>query len=107
VQGRVVVEQQPDGWWRWRFEPASDDGGPLISGETYPDEQEATQSAGAAYPELRPEVEADADPGSGLGHRFGAALRRTSVAAVVLVVVVAAARSANRRADAVETVRRG
>ena len=94
VQGRVVVVQQPDGWWRWRFEPQAD-GEPLVSGEAYPDEQEALASAGQAYPELRTDVDEEPE------HTHcgpGVLLRRYATAAAVLVIVVLAARAANRRA---------
>ena len=94
-QDRVVVYQQPDGWWRWRFEPGSSDGAPLVSGEAYPERDEAAASAEQAYPELRTDVDEEPE------HTHcgpGVLLRRYATAAAVLVIVVLAARAANRRA---------
>jgi hypothetical protein len=94
TDGRIVVVQQPDGWWRWRFEPATPDTGPLVSGEAYPDREEALSSAGSAYPQVRLDVE---DPPR-RQHRLGRFVRRLGIGVLVAVVVAAAARSGNRRA---------
>ena len=89
---RVVVTQQPDGWWRWRFEAASSNAGPLVSGEAYPESDEALDSARQAYPGLFPLVEAPHTS----RHRLRHLIRRAATAAVVGGVVIAAARSGNR-----------
>jgi hypothetical protein len=91
-RGEVVVSQQPDGWWRWRFVPSSPDGQELVSGEAYPDRQEAEESAAKAYPELHPRVvEPHERP-----HRLRALARRAAAGVLVVTVVVAAARSGRR-----------
>jgi hypothetical protein len=55
--GTIVLWQQPDGWWRWRWTP---DAGPeadqapgLVSNEAYPEVSEARSSARTAYPAAR------------------------------------------------------
>jgi uncharacterized protein YegP (UPF0339 family) len=95
TKGRVVVVQQPDGWWRWCFEPTAANAETLVSGEAYPERSEAVQSAEQAYPGLQPDVAQPAPDGS----RLRALVRRTALAALVLAVLVAAARSGNRRTD--------
>jgi hypothetical protein len=90
-EGRVVVERQPDGWWRWRFEPGQSPA--LVSGEAYSTREEAVESAGLAYPEVRPDVE---EPPAE-HHRVRTLLRRTMLAVTVVAIVVVAARSGNRR----------
>jgi len=91
MRGRVVVHQQSDGWWRWRFEPSSG-GRALVSGEAYPERDEAVESAQEAYPTLYPLVESPTAP----RHRLRGVVRRAATAAVVAGVVVVAARSGNR-----------
>jgi hypothetical protein len=91
--GRVVVVQQPDGWWRWRFEPEEPDASALISGEAYPERSEAVESASEAYPQHRLDVHDPIAP----SHRWRSLLRRGVVAGVVAVIVLQAARSGNRR----------
>jgi hypothetical protein len=92
-RGRVVVVQQPDGWWRWRFEPEEAEASPLVSGEAYPERSEAVESAAEAYPQHRLDVQ---DP-IVARRRWRTVLKRGVVAWVVAVVVVQAARSGNRR----------
>jgi hypothetical protein len=92
TQGRVVVSQQPDGWWRWRFVPTSPKSDALVSAEAYPERDEAVQSAREAYPALYPVIESPQVP----RHRMRALVRRAGTAAMVVAVVVAAARSGNR-----------
>jgi hypothetical protein len=89
----VVVAQQPDGWWRWRFEPASSGARALVSAEAYPERDEAVSSAEQAYPGVPTNTQEPV-------HRrpkLRTLLRRTATAGLVLVVVLAAARSGNRR----------
>ncbi|HEY3529689.1 MAG TPA: hypothetical protein VGK78_11100 [Nocardioides sp.] len=95
-RGRVVVTQQPDGWWRWRYEPASPDGDVLVSNEAHPERGEAVESARKAYPSLYPNVESPQVP----KHRLRTLVRRAATGALVVGVVVAAAKSGNRRAGA-------
>lgn len=92
-KGWVVVVQQPDGWWRWCFEPASADAETLVSGEAYPERAEAVESAEQAYPGLHPDVAEPVRTRS----RLRVVLGRTAKVAVVVAVVLAAARSGNRR----------
>jgi hypothetical protein len=92
MEGRVVVTQQPDGWWRWRFEPASPEGDTLVSAEAYPERDEAVGSAREAYPSHYPVVEDPQVP----KHRLRGLIRRAATAALVVGVVVAAAKSGNR-----------
>ena len=93
LKGRVVVTQQPDGWWRWRFEPASPDGETLVSNEAHPEREEAVESARKAYPSHYPVV---ADP-QVPKHRLRTLVRRAGTAALAVGVVIAAARSGNRK----------
>jgi hypothetical protein len=91
--GRVAVVQQADGWWRWRFEPASADAEPLVSGEAYEDRDEAVESAAKAYPGHTLDV---AEPAP-RHRRLRDLIRQTVTAAVVAGAVIAAARAGNRR----------
>jgi hypothetical protein len=97
TRGRVVVTRQPDGWWRWRFVPASPDGDELVSAEAYPERDEAVESAQKAYPEHRPQV--DTPPPE--HHPVRTLVRRAAKAGAVVAVVAAAARSGNRRGGSV------
>lgn len=48
---KIVVWQQDDGLWRWRWFPAEADGEPLLVSYGFESAEEAEESARSAYPQ--------------------------------------------------------
>jgi quinol---cytochrome-c reductase cytochrome b subunit len=57
--GELHLDQEPDGWWRWRY-VAADQDVELCSNKSFPTAEAARESAARAYPET-PFRQADAD----------------------------------------------
>lgn len=88
---KIVVWQQDDGLWRWRWFPASGEGEPLLSNEGYESPDEAEESARSAYPQTtrvaieKPDHSLVAESGHAAGKGCGAVLAGLAVAVLVLL----------------------
>lgn len=98
---KIVVWQQDDGLWRWRWFPAhggGEEAEPLLASHGFESAEEAEESARSAYPQTtrvvvqHPPRSVVAEAGSTTLRGCGAVL-----AAVVLAGLVAARRRALRR----------
>jgi hypothetical protein len=95
---KIVVFQQPDGMWRWRWLPASGSAEPLLAAHGFESASEAEESARSAYPETtRVVVEESRTPllqGARHATRHGC-LAALSAAVVLLLVAVRRHRTAD------------
>jgi uncharacterized protein (TIGR03382 family) len=88
---KIVVWQQGDGLWRWRWFPASGEGEPLLSNEGYESADEAEESARSAYPQTtrvaieKPDHSLVAESGQAAGKGCGAVLAVLAVAGLVVL----------------------
>lgn len=88
---KIVVWQQDDGLWRWRWFPASGEGEPLLSNEGYESPDEAEESARSAYPQTtrvaieKPDRSLVKQTGHATGKGCGAVLATVAVAVLVLL----------------------
>lgn len=87
---KLVVWQQDDGLWRWRWFPASG-GEPLLAAHGFESADEAEKSARSAYPQTtrvaieQPDRSLAAESGHAAGKGCGAALAALAVAALVVL----------------------
>lgn len=88
---KLVVWQQPDGLWRWRWLPATGSGEPLLAAHGFETSEEAEESARSAYPlTTRVVVEEPSDgplAGAGRATRHGCLAALSGLVVALLVAV--------------------
>jgi len=88
---KLVVWQQDDGLWRWRWFPASGDAEPLLAAHGFESAEEAEESARSAYPETTrvvvegPNRSLATETGQVAARGCGAVLATIAVAGLVVV----------------------
>ena len=88
---KLVVWQQDDGLWRWRWFPGSGDAEPLLAAHGFESAEEAEESARSAYPQTTrvvvegPNRSLVRETGHATARGCGAVLATVAVAALVVL----------------------
>lgn len=99
ADGTITVWQQPNGMWRWRWEPAVEGSGTvLVSHSPYDTLEEAEQTARESYPDARVEVPDPDDDTTKPRRRW---LRRLGVLLLAVLLLVVVRRTVTRPRAAV------